>query len=149
MAESDPAGVISNAVLPQHGGNQRHRKHVFIVDDQGVLLELMRALFQYEQYDVTTTSYVPHVFDHIDALQPDVILLDLAIGQRRGWDLLEHLHRVSSTLGIPVIVTSVSRTLLAEAQQDPNRFGQGQFIIKPFDLDILLAAVHEATSSVT
>ena len=59
----------------------------------------------------------------------DLIIVDLVVGIRSGWDLLEELQRFASTSGIPVIVTSTDQRLLdqielgigeVELQRDPG-----------------------------
>ena len=50
---------------------QIDRQHIFAVDGAPEFLDLVRALFQYERYNVTTTNFVPRTFDHIAVVQPD------------------------------------------------------------------------------
>jgi CheY-like chemotaxis protein len=69
--------------------------------------------------------------------------VDIVIGQQAGWELLERLHAAASTTGIPVLVVSTSQHLLAQAQEQAARFGTHRSLVKPFDLDDLLAAIDE------
>jgi CheY-like chemotaxis protein len=118
-------------------------KHIFMVNDSAELLEVVRGLLQDEEYNVTTTNFVPETFDQVAALDPDLLIVDLAIGQRSGWDLLERLTADAATSGIPIIVLSTSPDLLDEARTDPARYGAQRFIRKPFDLEDLLTAIEE------
>jgi CheY-like chemotaxis protein len=122
---------------------QTTRKHIFAVDGAPEFLELVRALFEFEHYNVTTTNYIPTTFDQIAAGAPDLIIVDLVIGERQGWELLEHLHSAAATLNIPVIVTSTLPELLERAHADVARFGSSRIIAKPFDVeDIIHTAVE-------
>lgn len=103
----------------------------------------MRLLFESERYDVTMTSIVPKAFDQIVALEPDLLVIDLACHVRAGWDLLERLRADAPTLGIPVIIVSTETACLEEAQAAPSRYGGQRFISKPVDIDAMLAAVDE------
>jgi DNA-binding response OmpR family regulator len=121
---------------------QSARKHVFAVNGSPAFLGVVRELLQDERYNVTTTNYVPHTFDQIAALAPDLLVVDLAAGHRSGWRLLERLHAAAATRRIPVLVTSTDPHLLAEAEALAARYGGDRFLVKPFGLDVLLEAVR-------
>jgi hypothetical protein len=63
---------------------QEGRKHVLAINGSPEFLNIVRELFQEEAYNVTTTNYVPTSFDQIAALQPDVLLVDVAVGRHAG-----------------------------------------------------------------
>ena len=67
---------------------QMARKHILMVNGVPEFLDFLRILFQEEGYNVTTTNFVPRTFDLIDALRPDIVIVDLVIGQEAGWSLL-------------------------------------------------------------
>jgi len=119
------------------------RRHVLAVNGDADFLDLVRELLQDEQYNVTTTNYVERTHDVITALAPDLVILDLVYGQPAGWDLLAELAEAAATRDIPVLVTSTNRDLLAEAVADPARYGTVRDLVKPFDIDVLLATVRE------
>ncbi len=128
--------------------DQPKHKHVFVINGAVEVLELIRELLQDHRYNVTTTNFVPRTWNQIDALQPDLLLIDLVIGQRAGWDLLERLQHQASTKNIPVIVFSTDPGLLDKVKDDSNRFGGQRFIAKPFDIDELLKAVEDLIGAV-
>jgi CheY-like chemotaxis protein len=86
-------------------------------------------------------------FDQIAALGPSLLVIDLAVGEQAGWDLLERLRTEASTTAIPVIMLSTSPQLLEQAQADPSRFGGQGFLQKPFDLNELLEMANDLTGS--
>jgi DNA-binding response OmpR family regulator len=118
------------------------RKHVFCVNGSSDFLELIRELLEEEHYNVTTTNFVPRTFQQIAALQPSLLVIDLAIRRQAGWELLERLQREAKTNQIPVIVASTDPSLLEQVQADPHRYGGDYFISKPLDLDELLAGIR-------
>lgn len=121
--------------------DQAARKHVFVLNGAPEFLNLMRQLFQDEHYNVTTTNFVPNSFHQIEALQPDVLVIDLVYGKQAGWELLERLHREASTAGIPVLVVSTEEDLIARARQQVERYGGDAYLEKPFSLEKVLAAI--------
>ena len=122
---------------------QMGRQHVFVVNGAPEFLGLVRALLQAEAYNVTTTNYLPETFDLIAEAAPDLLVVDLVVGQQAGWDLLERLHAEAVTRGLPVVVTSTDRQLLDRAQTDAARYGAHQVIVKPYDLEELLDAIQQ------
>jgi CheY-like chemotaxis protein len=125
----------------QHG-----RPHIFVVDGAPDFLILMRELLQDEAYHVTTTNFAPATFAQIATARPDVLIVDLAVGQRAGWDLLERLHAGATTAEIPVITVSTSPAHLARAEELAAQYGTTAVLAKPFDLDDLLTLVAAALS---
>ena len=86
---------------------------------------------------------MPNSFEQIEALQPDALIIDVAIGQEAGWDLLEQLNADADTRAIPVLIVSTDPRLLAYAQSQAERFGSHRFLSKPLNLDDMLQIVRE------
>ena len=135
-------GAIGGAEREQMG-----RQHVFVVNGAPEFLNLARKLLQDEAYNVTTTNYVPETFDLVAAAAPDLLVVDLVVGRRAGWDLLERLRAGAATRGLPVLVTSTNRALLDRAQAEAARYGEHQVIVKPYDLEELLDAIKQRIGS--
>jgi CheY-like chemotaxis protein len=116
-------------------------RHIFAVDGAPEFLDVVRALFESERYNVTTTNFVPPTFDQIAVARPDLLIIDLAWSAAAAWELLEHLHRDAATAAIPVILTSTDPKLLNRARSDVARYGDTRVIVKPFDIDDIIQTV--------
>jgi DNA-binding response OmpR family regulator len=123
---------------------QRARPHVFVVNGAPEFLNVMRELLQDEEYNVTTTNFVPSTFEQVAAEAPDVAILDLAVGQRAGWDLLAALHADAATAGIPVLLVSTAPGYLARAREHVARYPAFGMLEKPFALGELLGPIDAA-----
>jgi DNA-binding response OmpR family regulator len=123
--------------------DQMTRKHVFVVNGSPEFLDVVRELLQDEHYNVTTTNFVPRTFETIDAAQPAMLVIDLVIGEQAGWELLARLRQGVSTREIPVLLISTRPGLLDEAREHHEEFGGDRYLLKPFDLDDLLANIHD------
>jgi CheY-like chemotaxis protein len=123
--------------------SQARRPHVFAINASPEFLNVVRELFQDEGYNVTTTNFAPNSFAQIEALQPDALIIDIAIGQDAGWDLLEQLGADADTAGIPALVVSTDSRLLARAEAHAARYGTHRYLAKPLDLDAMLHAIRE------
>ena len=125
------------------GSNQVQRRHVFAINTSPEFLNIVRELFQEEGYNVTTTNFAPNSFKQIEALQPDALIIDIAIGQEAGWDLLEQLGEDADTAGIPALILSTDPRLLAHAEAHAARYGMHRYLAKPLDLGAMLQAIRE------
>ncbi len=120
---------------------QMERQHIFVVHDDPVFLDLVRLLLQDERYNVTTTNYVPRTFEQIAALGPSLLIVDLRLQDRAGWDLLGRLRAEASTRGIPVVVVSTDPRLLERARAERAGADARSYLALPFDIDELLRTV--------
>ena len=134
----------------ERGGNwaqaeraQMARKHVFVVNGDPAFLNAVRELLQDERYNVTTTNFLPATFAQVAAMRPDLIVIDLTVGARAGWELLAGVRHGAATARIPVLVVSTSAGLIARARADPDTWGGDRFLAKSVDGTGLLAAVDE------
>ena len=115
---------------------------VLIVEDDLEIRELLSALLQ-EGYQVITTSNGEEALERIDNLEPDeldLILLDVMMPQMDGFELLHRLRDNFRTETIPVVFL----TALNEDEQRKRglKLGAIDYIVKPFDAEVLLLKVH-------
>jgi DNA-binding response OmpR family regulator len=123
--------------------SQEERKHIFAINGSPDFLNVIRDLLQEEDYNVTTTNFVPNSFDQIAALEPDALIVDIAVGKRVGWELLERLNAEAATTGIPVLVVSTDPNLLERAREQAAQYGSHRYLVKPFGLDEILEHTRE------
>ncbi len=126
------------SAVPSTESTQMQRKHVMVINGAPIFLNLMREILQDENYNVTTSNFVPSSFQQIAGMQPSLLMLDLAVHKQAGWELLERLALEAMTQSIPVIVVSTDPRLLERARTDKVRYGGQAWIAKPFDLTDLL-----------
>ncbi len=117
--------------------------HMLVIEDAPEVLELYDEVLRAEGYTVTLTDRVPTDVAEIERLQPDVILLNYVVaGQPQGGELIRALKQWPTTQHLPILVcTGASRTVQAELPYfHRERIG---LLLKPFDLDALLAGIRE------
>jgi DNA-binding response OmpR family regulator len=78
----------------------------------------------------------------IAAGSPDLLIVDLAVGEWAGWDLLERVRTDAVASNIPTIVTSTSEKFIERASKEASQFGSYSYLLKPFDIDAVLRMVH-------
>jgi CheY-like chemotaxis protein len=122
---------------------QMRRQHIFVVNGSADFLDVVRDLLQDEDYNVTTTNFVPRTFQQIETARPALLIVDLIHGEMAGWDLLAELRHEAATRDIPVILVSTSERLLEKAEVERVIWGGDRYFLKPFSLDALLQAIQE------
>jgi chemosensory pili system protein ChpA (sensor histidine kinase/response regulator) len=118
--------------------------HVYVLNAAPAVRRLLADLLESEAYRVTATTFAPASFGQIAGLQPDLLVLDLAVGAREGWDLLAELHAEAATHRIPIVILSTDPAHLERAWDQVARYGAHGVLQGPFDLDDLLALVATA-----
>ncbi|HEU5327850.1 MAG TPA: response regulator [Thermomicrobiales bacterium] len=115
---------------------------ILVINDSPEFLQLMEDFLGDHGYTVYRKESGVGVFDLVNAHPPDLIVLDLVLGEVDGWAILVGLRADDHTRDIPIIVCS--------AAADRARQYRGQLhdaavrvLEKPFDLEHLLAVVIE------
>ena len=127
---------------PRMSVTTRPQKTVLVVEDDPWIRSLMADLLAGEGYTVVQAADGKAGLDMAEQNDPDVILLDLAMPEKSGLDVLHELKSSKPTRDIPVIVVSAYAMLMMGSDA---RRADG-VIQKPFDLADLLMQVEQAAS---
>ncbi len=111
---------------------------ILAVDDDKDILEVLQFILEDSGYEVDTLSDGKYLFEKIRTHAPDLILLDIMLGNLDGRELCKNVKTVEETHHIPVILVSASHNTTGLMNQDgaPNAF-----VAKPFDINELLDTI--------
>ena len=120
---------------------------ILVINDTQEILELFRMLLEGEGYEVILAGLPVQRIEDVKVLSPDLIILDFVFGdQKTGWQMLQMLKMERATARIPVIVCTAALDMVRE--QEGYLVSQGVHVVfKPFDIDHLLANVHQLLES--
>jgi len=122
-------------------------KQILVIDDKSELLHLMRRVLEDEEYQVAILQDGRDAFAQVKAQLPDLLILDLKLGDISGQDVLKQLKHDPVTVEIPVIVYTAAVLEAEEVSRliegDPARYSTVQVVQKPFELEDLLAMVEK------
>ena len=104
---------------------------VLVIDDDPVILELLRVNFEIEGFDVICAADGEEGFRRAQEEQPDIVISDIMMPRRDGLQLLSDLKGDPSTEQLPVILLS-AKAQKNEVQQGID-MGADDYITKPFD----------------
>lgn len=120
---------------------------IFVADDDASFQQLMKELLGDEGYQVTVMHAGDEAYTEIRQAAPDLVILDMTLEHPdAGWLVLQLLKLDPETARTPVIVCSAEVRLLRERRQQIEEMGC-YVVEKPFDLDVLLSAVHQALAT--
>ena len=116
------------------------KKRVLVVDDEQGIGKVLRIRLGLSGYDVITATGGSEAVELIRTERPDIVLLDVVMGDVSG---LEVLDRVRNFSRVPIIVF----TGRPEIAQIASKLGANDFIAKPFDVDDLVTHIDRVLSS--
>jgi diguanylate cyclase (GGDEF)-like protein len=118
------------------------RSRVLIIDDSVDVHDLLRGRLKYDELEFESAFTAEDGFKKAVVFLPDLILLDLALGNDRGLDLLRELKEDPRTRSLPVIIVSSSHS--PEAKVAAFDLGSVDYITKPFELIELRVRIRSA-----
>lgn len=113
-------------------------RRILAVDDDNDILEVLQFILEDSGYEVETLSDGHFLFDKIKASAPDLILLDIMLGNLDGRELCRDVKASEETHNIPVILVSASHNIEGSMNQNG---APDAFIAKPFDINDLLDTI--------
>jgi CheY-like chemotaxis protein len=121
-------------------------KSILLVDDDPDFLEQNRMLLEAHGYTVRTASGGRECLAAVEASRPDLIILDMVMGDRQeGFDVSRELRNSEYTKGIPlVMITSVNDAIPFRIEPDRTWLPVDALIEKPVDPLLLLSMVQRA-----
>ena len=115
---------------------------VLIIDDEAGIRESLQTLLEFEGYQVESAASGEEGLSRVDERAFDLVLLDLALPDRNGIDVLAEIRAHHAQL--PVIMITAYGTV--EKAVTAMQAGATNFVQKPWDNEKLLADVRTAVA---
>lgn len=114
-------------------------KKIVIIDDEVSICRFLRVSLEAHRYEVFEAHTGQEGIQEVIARRPDLVLLDLALPDLSGIEVLKRLREWSKT---PIIVLTVRD--LEEQKVEALDLGADDYVTKPFGIPELLARVRVA-----
>jgi CheY-like chemotaxis protein len=125
-----PAPVIkSKAMKPP-------KKNILLVDDDPAIRQFLLRLLEEENYLVVTAANGVEALEFVNAAKVDLVLLDLSMPVKDGWETFEQVTRTNPLLPIILITARPNQFFPALAS------GVGALMEKPLDFEKLLSTIR-------
>ena len=116
------------------------RRRVLIVDDDENAVDILGRMLTREGYRVAGTTTSTQCMDLVREFKPDLLVLDVNMPQRHGYDLCRTIRRDDELFPLAIIFASAI-TDLPEVQYAFEQGGDG-YLRKPITKEALLKEVH-------
>jgi twitching motility two-component system response regulator PilH len=112
---------------------------VMVVDDAVSELKLMESILKSAGHEVVSLVDGEALEDKLSSERPDVLLLDIVMPKRNGYEILRALRKDARTKTTPVVLVSSKNQESDRAWG--KRQGADEYLGKPFTSDQLLTVV--------
>lgn len=116
------------------------QSRILVVDDDPAMRQTISMLLREQGYEVATAGDAPEFLRELERQLPDLVLLDILMPVRDGFELLEQLKGDDRWSDLPVLM--VSSLPQEDATVRTLGLGAADYIKKPFRVRELLARVQ-------
>lgn len=116
-------------------------RRVLLIEDEPNIIEAIRFILSRDGWRVDTHSDGKTALEVIQNRAPDLVILDVMLPNRSGYDILNDLRAAEDTRDVPVLM------LTARGQNKDRelaeKLGVSRFMTKPFSNGEILDTVRE------
>ena len=110
---------------------------ILIVDDDSNICDLLKLYFENEGYEVKTANDGVEGVNFFKIYQPDIVLLDIMLPRKDGWQVCREIREMSSK---PIIMITAKGEVIDKVLG--LEMGADDFVVKPFEMKELSARVR-------
>jgi DNA-binding response OmpR family regulator len=114
---------------------------VLLIEDEPNIIEAIRFILQRDGWKVDTHADGATALDAIARRGPDLVILDVMLPRRSGYDILHDLRASPTTERLPVLM--LTARCQRKDRELAERSGASRFMAKPFSNAEILAVVRE------
>lgn len=120
-------------------------KKILLVDDDIALRNILREFFEKENFVVLESGNGDEAIESVLVNKPDVVLLDVVLPRKSGFQVLEILRSREETKNLPVIMLTNLES--AEDIEKSVRFGAFMYMVKSeYEMEDIVLNVKRALS---
>jgi len=120
-------------------------KKILVADDELDIRNLVKIILEENGFQVSLAANGAEALQKAENELPDLIILDVVMPARTGWEVCKTLKSQEKTKHIPVIICSVLSMVLGDdvSRKHAEEYGCDGYLAKPFTPDGLLAEVKK------
>ena len=118
------------------------KARILVIDDEKAIIDIMRINLEMRGYSVAGCFDSTQALDKAMVEKPDMIILDLLMQEKNGWEVLKELKENEATRDITVIICSVMKR--GQVEDDVMKCGAADYLAKPFDSVSLVGVIERA-----
>ncbi|SIO12060.1 Response regulator receiver domain-containing protein [Rhodovulum sp. ES.010] len=120
-------------------------KRVLLIEDEPNIIEAIRFILSRDGWRVDTHADGTTAVRKVTELRPDIVILDVMLPGRSGFDILRDIRAEAALNGLPVLMLTAKGQV--KDREMAERMGASRFMAKPFSNTEVLASVRELTGA--
>lgn len=116
-------------------------KRVLLIEDEPSIIEAIRFILSRDGYAVDTHADGATALQAVQIKAPDMVILDVMLPNRSGFDILRDLRADPATTALPVLMLTARGQ--KKDREMAQRYGASRFMTKPFSNSEMLSSVAE------
>jgi CheY-like chemotaxis protein len=116
-------------------------KKILLADDSITIQKVVELTFSEGDYQVVCVGNGAQALKKLTEARPDVVLLDVIMPEKNGYEVCEQIKRNPSTSGIPVLL--LTGTFEPFDRKRADQAGANGHLTKPFESQALVSKVEE------
>jgi len=119
-------------------------RDILLIEDEPNIIEAIRFILSRDGWHVQVHSDGTSAAEAVRAKTPDLVILDVMLPGRSGFDILRELREGAETADLPVLMLTAKGQ--SKDREMAEALGASRFMAKPFSNTDVLAAVRELTA---
>ncbi|OZB15098.1 MAG: two-component system response regulator [Rhodobacterales bacterium 34-62-10] len=115
-------------------------KHVLIIEDEPNIIEAISFILSRDGWQVDTHSNGHDAVAVVRARAPDLVILDVMLPGRSGYDILTDLRANPETQDLPILMLTARGQ--ARDREMAEKAGASRFMTKPFSNADVIEALN-------
>ena len=125
-------------------GREGQKKRILAIDDAAIVLKRITDALE-EHYDVVTVNTGSRALRYLETEKPDLILLDIRMMPKDGFETLQDIRAMEDRADIPVIMLTGMED--KKFVMEGIKLGICDYILKPFFPEDLLERIQRVLES--
>jgi DNA-binding response OmpR family regulator len=119
-------------------------KSVIVIEDERNIIEAISFILSRDGWDVATHSNGHDAIDAVRARRPDIVVLDVMLPGKSGFDILQEIREDADLSETPVLMLTARGQ--DKDREMAERAGASAYMTKPFSNAEVLDALHSLVS---
>jgi PAS domain S-box-containing protein len=132
---------IVHKALSYLGASRPHK--LVVADDDPEVLRQMEQALTFQGYEVWTAADGQETLDRAKEIEPDLILVDVAMPMMDGYEVVRRLKEDETTRPIPVIVATDSPTDREREKVRVVGMDIAEYLTKPLSIEVLIREIKK------
>ncbi|MCQ8213412.1 response regulator transcription factor [Cetobacterium somerae] len=114
------------------------KKKILIIEDEKDLANIIKSSLEKEKFETKIVTQGDLAIDEFYSFSPNLILLDINLPKKNGWEICDEIRRYSK---VPIIIMTARDTELDEIHG--LKLGADDYITKPISIKVIILKIKK------